>query len=57
MLYEFSRRLAYYLWYTLANSPVGFWNRLNPTFTMAVHFFRHTSTNETTNPPNTATEI
>ena len=38
-LYEFSRRLVYYLWYTLANSPIVFWNRLNPTFTMAGHFF------------------
>ena len=28
-LYEFSRHLEYYLWYTLANSPIGFWNRLN----------------------------
>ena len=40
-LYEFSRHLEYYLWYTLANSPISFWNRLNPTFTMAGHFFWH----------------
>ena len=40
-LYEFSRHLDYYLWYTLANSPISFWNRLNPTFTMAGHFFWH----------------
>ena len=33
-LYEFSR----HLWYTLANSPISFWNRLKPTFTMAGHF-------------------
>ena len=53
-LYEFSRHLEYYLWYTIANSPAGFWNRLNPTFTMAEHFFRHfTSTIGTTTPPNT----
>ena len=48
------QRLEYCLWYKLANSPIGFWNRLNPTFTMAVHFFRHsTSTNGTTKAPNT----
>ena len=48
----------HYLWYTLANSLIGFWNRLNPTFTMAAHFFNHcTSTNGTTNPPKTGTEI
>ena len=53
-LYEFSRHLEYYLWYTLANSPISFWNRLNPTFTMAGHFFWHpTSTIGTTIPPNT----
>ena len=52
--YEFSRNLEYYLWYTLANYPIGFWNRLNPTFTMAEHFFWHpTSTIGTTTPPNT----
>ena len=52
--YEFSRHLEYYLWYTLANSPIGFWNRLNSTFTMAEHFFWHpTSTIVTTTPPNT----
>ena len=57
-LYEFSRRLAYHLWYTLANSPIGFWNRLNPTFTMTGHFFRHsTPTIVTTTLPNTGTEI
>ena len=28
-LYEFSRHLEYYLWYTLANSPISFWNRLS----------------------------
>ena len=33
-LYEFSRHLEYYLWYTPANSPINLWNRLNPTFTM-----------------------
>ena len=27
-LYESSRHLEYYLWYTLANSPIGFCNRL-----------------------------
>ena len=53
-LYEFSRHLEYYLWYTLANSPISFWNRLNPTFTMAGHFFWHpTSAIGTTIPPNT----
>ena len=53
-LYEFSRHLEYYLWYTLANSPISFWNRLNPTFTMAGHFFWHPgSTIGTTIPPNT----
>ena len=36
---KMSRHLEYYLWYTLANSPISFWNRLNPTFTMAGHFF------------------
>ena len=52
--YEFSRHLDFYLWYTLANSPIGFWNRLSPTFTMAEHFFWHpTSTIGTTTPPNT----
>ena len=51
-LYEFSRYLEYYLWNTLANSPIAFWNRRNPTFTMAGHFFWHsTSTAETTTPP------
>ena len=30
-LYEFSRHLGFYLWYKLADSPIGFWNRLNPT--------------------------
>ena len=30
-LYEFSRHLEFYLWYTLTDSPIGFWNRLNPT--------------------------
>ena len=29
-LYEFSRHLEYYLWYTLADSHISFWNRLNP---------------------------
>ena len=53
-LKEFSRHLEYYLWYTLANSPISFWNRLNPTFTMAGHFFWHpTSAIGTTIPPNT----
>ena len=53
-LYEFSRHLEYYLWYTLANSPISFWNRLNPTFTMAGHFFWHpTSAIGTTISPNT----
>ena len=53
-LYEFSRHLEYYLWYTLANSPISFWNRLNPTFTMAGHFLWHpTSAIGTTIPPNT----
>ena len=53
-LYEFSKHLEYYLWYMLASSPIGFWNRLNPTFTMARHFFWHpTSTIGTTTPPNT----
>ena len=52
-LYEFSRHLVYYLWYTLANSLMGFWNRLNPTIAMAGHLFRHsTSTIGTTTPPN-----
>ena len=42
------------LWYKFANSPIGFWNRLNPTFTMAGHFFWHpTSATGTTTPPNT----
>ena len=53
-LYEFSRHLEYYLWYTLANSPISFWNRLNPTFTIAGNFFWHpTSAIGTTVPPNT----
>ena len=53
-----SRRLAYYLWYTFANPLIGFWNRLNPTFTMTVHFFRHsTSANGTTTPPKAGNEI
>ena len=47
-LYEFSRHLEYYLWYTLADSSIGFWNRLNPTFTMAGRLFQHsTSTIDT----------
>ena len=53
-LYEFSRHLEYYLWYTLANSPISFWNRLNPTFIMAGHFFWHpASAIGITIPPNT----
>ena len=57
-LYEFSRHLEYYLWYTLANSPISFWNRLNPTFTMAGHFFWHPgSAIGTTIPPNTEFDL
>ena len=42
------------LWYKFANSPISFWNRLNPIFTMAGHFFWHpTSATGTTTPPNT----
>ena len=52
-LYEFSWHLEYYLWYTPANSPIGFWNRLNLTIAMAGHLFRHsTSTIGTTALPN-----
>ena len=53
-LYEFSRYLEYYPWNTLANSPIAFWNRLDPAFTMAEQFFCHsTSAIGTTTPPNT----
>ena len=53
-MYEFSRYLEYYPWNTLANSPIAFWNRLDPAFTMAEHFFWHpTSAIGTTTPPNT----
>ena len=53
-LYELSRYLEYYPWNTLANSPIAFWNRLDPAFTMAGHFFWHcTSAIGATTPPNT----
>ena len=52
-LYEFSRHLEYYLWYTLANSPIGFWSRLNLTIAMGGHLFKHSSfTIRTTTLPN-----
>ena len=52
-LYEFSRHPECYLWYTLANSPIDFQNRLNLTIAMAGHLFRHyTSTIGTTTLPN-----
>ena len=52
-LYAFSGHLVYSLWYSLVNSPICVWNRLNPTFTMAGHLFRNpTSTIGTTTPPN-----